>query len=172
MTNFIVVDVETGGLDPKVNSLLSIGAVDMLSGETYYGTCRSEKKCDERALHINGINLDKWNNEPTVYQAVSRFYNWIELSCKSNKVLAGMNPRFDFDFLNQAFMECNIRNPFQFRTVDLHTIAYTKFGESLSLNKICVKLGMGKEPDPHNALTGAEYEAKAFSLLLSNGDVE
>ncbi len=171
MTDFIVVDVETGGLDPKVNSLLSIGAVDMKSGRTFYGACRSEKICDKKALEINGIDVKEWNSQPTVRQIISRFYDWVN-TCKSSKVLAGMNPRFDFDFLDQAFKECEIRNPFMFRTVDLHTIAYLRFGVSLSLNKICVRLGMGKETNPHNALTGAQFEARAFSLLFTMGDIE
>jgi DNA polymerase III epsilon subunit-like protein len=165
------VDVETGGLDYKVNSLLSIGAVDMLSGESFYGTCRSEKKCDDKALEINGIDLTKWNNEPSVENTMFSFQSFLN-TCKSSLILAGMNPRFDYDFINQAYMETGMRNPFPFRTIDLHTIAYEKFGESLSLNRICVKLGMGKEPDPHNALTGAKYEAEAFAKLLSNGDLE
>ena len=163
--DFIVVDVETGGLDPKEHSLLSVGAVDLKSGREFYGECKSEKQCTDKALEINGIDLKEWQYKPSVADMIKRFDEWV-YDCTSKKILAGMNPRFDYDFLNQTFDECGIRNPFVFRTVDLHTLAYYKFDESLSLNKICVKLGMGKEPDPHNALTGAKYEAKAFAMLF------
>ena len=54
----IVVDVETTGLYPNKNSIVSIGAVDFLNPvNTFYQECRIWRgaKISDQALEVNGF---------------------------------------------------------------------------------------------------------------------
>lgn len=53
----IILDIETSGLDPYRNALLSIGAVDYETGEEFYGECHvgNRNEIDDAALAINGF---------------------------------------------------------------------------------------------------------------------
>ncbi|KKM45930.1 hypothetical protein LCGC14_1560170 [marine sediment metagenome] len=165
----IVVDVETGGLDPQNNPLLSIGAVDYdNSDREYYGKIAPylDLEITKEALGVNGINVEEWKENNLLKETIQEFSDWVGVN-KKNIILAGHNPRFDLDFLKVNFKRVDISFPFTYRTVDLHTLAYSKFGgkEKLTSDRIYELLGMEIEPRPHNALTGAKYETKAFSLL-------
>ena len=168
----IVVDVGTGGINPEKNPLLSIGAVDYENfNHTFYGVCKpyGNYVISEVAMKINGIDIDSIPSNQTMPKLLGDFCNYLN-ETSTFKILAGHNPRFDYDFLNYNSMLVNIRLPFDFRTIDLHTLAFAKFGKTnkwLSANKIYELLKMPKEPDPHNALTGAKMEAEAFKRLLN-----
>lgn len=165
----LVVDLETGGLDPRDHPVLAIGAVDLKTNKKFYGECAvNGKVCTDEALKVNGVNLDEWKYKPSLSSTLTLFQKFVN-DCEG-KILAGHNPRFDYDFLRVAFDECNLRIPFSFRTVDMHTLAYVKFGQSMSSDQIYTKLGMEKEPKPHNALNGAVHEAQAFRMLLEMFD--
>jgi DNA polymerase III epsilon subunit-like protein len=154
--DFITVDVETGGLSPYKNPL----------GKTFYGECAiGEKECTEQALRVNGISVAEWKDKPSLKSTIGLFLSWVH-DCEAKKIIAGHNPRFDLEFLSRAFYECNLRHPFGFRTIDMHSLAYAKFGESMSSDQIYEKLGLEPEPKPHNALNGAMCEARAFRRLM------
>ncbi len=167
MNNFIVVDVETGGLNPELNPLLSIGAVNFNTGKSFYGECApmdlQNKVATKQALMVNGIDIDEWRNKPNLFETINKFSKWLG---PNKNTLAGHNPNFDLSFIQQAFYESETWFPFRFRTIDMHSLAYAKFGESLNSDEIYVKLGMVKEPRPHNAMVGAMHEARALKILM------
>jgi len=162
----IVVDVETGGLDPIRNSLLSIGAVEYedptnefyVELEPLAGT-----EIHPKVLSINDYSPNTWKNT-NHFVGMNLFYEWIKQI--PDKTLAGHNPAFDRDFCNANFEHAKLGRVFDFHTVDLHTLAYQKFGKSLSANRIYDKLQMRREPDPHNALNGAKWECEAIRELM------
>ena len=160
----IVVDVETGGLNCELNPLLSIGAVDFDTNETFYVEIMaySGQHCTEQALQVNGIDPNTWGNMILVH-AMQKFDKWLQ---GRDILLAGQNPSFDRDFCNYNFKQTGVKTKFPHRTVDLHTIAYAKFGRSMTADDIYIELGMPPEPKPHNALRGAIVEAIAFHKLL------
>lgn len=167
----IVVDVETGGLDPEVNPLLSIGAVDYETLSTFYIKLIpfGHMKIEDQALEINGIDPKTWGGEPLV-KAMTRFQAWL---WGRKFPLAGHNPSFDRNFCNANFERAGIDFQIPYRTVDLHTLAYAKYGmgngiveDKLTSDRIYELLGMATEPKPHNALVGATMEAEAFRRLL------
>ena len=169
----LVIDVETGGLDPKYNPLLSIGAVEY---EHPYNTFYAEIKplsnlvVDAKALQVNGIDLKKWNKNPSLQSVMNKFYIWIQGI--KEQTLAGHNPSFDRDFCNVNFRRIGLGNVFNHRTIDLHSVAYTIFTQKkmifsrLTSDEIYWKLGLPIEPKPHNALNGALWETEAFARLI------
>ena len=162
----IVVDVETGGIEPELNPLLSIGAVDYSNQERkFYGECRPYpgQIMTGEAVKINGITVLESEEFPALERTLNDFQVWLG---EDKQILAGQNPSFDNGFLSHNFKTVGHKSPFGYRTIDLHSIAFACFGESLTTNQIYEKLNMDREPDPHNALTGAEMETKAFNKLF------
>jgi hypothetical protein len=155
--------------------MLSLGAVDYLTGDTFYGECRltEGREIEPIALQINGFT-EKQARDPQKQSDMDlflRFVMWTQTL--SSKVLGGHNVgHFDIIFLEEIYSRIPHtflpKFPFSYRTVDLHSIAYAKFGESLTHSQICEKLGLTPEPKPHNALEGAKSERAALEVLLSS----
>lgn len=172
----IVLDIETGGLNPRTKALLSIGAVDFNNGDEFYIECCAfdDSEVDDRALVVNGFTrqqaLDK--SKPTRLEAYISFQKWC---VGRDTLIAGQQVgSFDLAFLKEIQNDIDILNSKDFlswqfghRSVDLHSIAYARFGKSLSLDGILQALGLEPEPKPHNALVGAKLEAEAFRRLLN-----
>lgn len=177
----IVVDMESSGLDPLINSLLSIGAVDFEKpANQFYGECRiwPGAHIDKESLAVNGFKKDEIisDSKQTEKDLLNSFLKWTE-SCEE-LTIAGQNPSTDRDFLKAAAGRYHINWTFAFRIIDLHSIVYfhmMKKGikppvinkhSGLSLDKILNYVGMPDEPKPHNGLRGAKLEAEAFSRLI------
>lgn len=166
----IVTDLETTGLDPKLHCMASLGAVDYDTGEEFYVECHvpDGKLIDAGALAVNGFTIEQLKDfsKPSPFQAYLRFVKWTE---NRDRVLGGHNVgHFDILFLEEIHKDIvgAGKFPFSFRTVDLHSIAFAKFKESLTHAQICVKLGLTPEPKPHNALEGAKSEYHALRALI------
>lgn len=165
--SFIVLDIETGGLNPLINPILSIGAVDYTTGDEFYAECRAnlDQQVDDAALAVNGFTREQAFDQSKQSQtdAVKAFLAWAE--GHPTKLLAGQQVgSFDILFVKHL---CS-KWPFAHRSVDLHSVAFARFGQSLSLDGILKACGLSAEPKPHNALTGARLERDAFKFLLND----
>lgn len=178
----IVVDVETTGLDPKRNSIVSIGALDFSNPENqFYAECRiyDGAEVSKQALDINGFSDEqvRANGKSSLEEAMGNFVAWLE-TCGDDRTLAGENPSFDRDFLKASAERYGMKwNPGH-RTGDLHSVCYahhlgrglkppTANGRTaLDHDKTLNYVGLPAEPKPHNALVGAKMEAEAFSRLI------
>ncbi len=178
----IVVDVETSGVSPKENSILSIGAIEFGNKENcFYGECRLRDgaKVEDEALKINGFSMEKINNADISCEQL--LINFIEWSRKiEDRTLAGHNVHFDFWFLYDHSKIFKIEWIFGIRVVDLHSAMYfymlknkiilpMKYNHSsMSLDFILDYLKLEKRKNIfHNALEDAKLTAEAFSKLLN-----
>ena len=167
----IIIDVETTGLDPRENGLLSLGAVDYATGDEFYEECRVDEyaRIDTGALAVNGFTFMQCHDpkKQSDSELYDKFLNW----CNGREcLLAGQQVgSLDVKFLQEvACKPGQLKSwPFGYRSVDLHSIAFSKLGKSLSLDDILVALGLPAEPKPHNGLTGARVEYQAFKKLLN-----
>lgn len=185
----LIIDIESSGLSPYKNSICSIGAVDFETNKEFYGECRvaDDREINEGALKINGFTVEQLKdpNKPTDLELFAKFGAWhVEMLLEwmqndsnidrsLNNVLAGENVgHFDILFLEEMHQRLLATNPtlgkfpFSYRTVDLHTLGFAVFGESLSLKQLCEKLGIEPEACPHNALLGAKKEKECLVKLL------
>ncbi len=177
----VIIDCEMTGLDPKKNSIISIGGIDIENPERrLYIECQAWEgaECDPISLGVNGFTVDQCfdKNKKTLKEVMREVYEWIQPI--SDKTLAGQNVYLDMHFLNDSFERSGIDFRFTYRILDLHTMAYVdhvknhvllpeKNGQTgLSLSPILRYLGLPIEPRPHNALTGAMVSAEAISRLL------
>ncbi len=176
----IAVDIETSGTDPRIHSILSIGAVDMKNPDNrFYGECRAFEGAviEQEALNVNGFTIERIEaQELSECELTKKFIDWVrETEGQGSKpIMCGQNVSFDRDFVRHAAERCGNRSPFNYRVVDVHSVAWFyitmnggKAPSNLSLNSIMTMVGAGREPDPHNALTGAMCSAEVISRMLT-----
>ena len=176
----IAVDVETSGIDPRQHSLLSIGAVDMANPDNrFYGECRAWEGAaiEQEALDVNGFTREQIAAQPlSECELVQQFIEWVKgiEGQEAKPIMCGQNVGFDRDFIRYAAERCMQKSPFNYRVVDIHSVAWyyissngVKPPMNLSLNRIMEMTGAGREPDPHNALTGAMCAAEVISRMLT-----
>jgi len=169
--NMIILDIETTGLDPRRNCMLSLGAVDFATGKEFYGECSvyPESLFDDVAMEINGFKREDVlpGRKQRADDLYWEFVKWT-IQFEGPKILGGHNiGSFDFLFLRELHNRAWFPKwSFGFRTVDLHSVAFSVLHESLSHSDICRRLGLQPEPKPHNALEGARSERNAFMELF------
>jgi DNA polymerase III epsilon subunit-like protein len=134
---------------------------------------------EKEALAVNGFKLDKLRDakKKTDREVVEAFLEWMK-TC-NEWTLAGQNPSFDRDFLEQTAHRYHINWPLAQRTIDLHSVAYyhmTRAGKTipsknnhsaLNLDAILLYVGLPERNGSHNALEDAQLEAEAFSRLFT-----
>lgn len=192
----IVIDVEATGIDPKKNSLLSIGAVNFHDPkEQFYKECYAFEgaEIDESAIAYCGFTMEQATDKSKLSEGemVQAFFDWAkqfdEITLAGENVvwldLAALSYaaerhglKHDFAFKSQFAYQQPM--PFGFRTVDLHSISYAhhlkrgirppmeKGLTRLSADTTLQYVGIPPEPKPHHALNGAKYEAEAFSRFI------
>ena len=182
----IILDIETTGLDPKKNSIVSMGAIDFSNpANQFYGECRIWKgaEVDQEALDINGFTLEqiKDPHKISLEELIIEFLTWAKTV--KNSTIGGHNVWFDLGFLRDSIERTKIkgyetRTRFGSRNIDLHSEAYSnhmkrkfpvpiKNGRTdLTADYAFVYVGLAIEPRPHNALIGAKMEAEALYRLI------
>ncbi len=128
MTRLLVIDTETGGLNPETDALLAVGLVDWQEGEVL----RTEEilvdpeglVCGARAMEVNGIDLDAHlaYSIPRA-EAAQR----IQAFCRpmGRPWMAGHNVQFDIGFVRRLFDATTLRTTFSHRVIDtLQVLAY------------------------------------------------
>ena len=177
----IIVDVETSGLVPERNGILSIGAINFKDPTQYFygeGKPHPSVEISQGALDVNGYTREQLDEMPkTIKEVMLEFIKWVDEQDPSvPRILAGHNIGFDYYFILNELDRNDIdrRNfPFKHRTIDLHTIAQThyiqkkgfQYPKDMGADFIQKKLGLPVEPSPHYALNGALYEAECISRL-------
>ncbi|OGG41979.1 hypothetical protein A2837_02100 [Candidatus Kaiserbacteria bacterium RIFCSPHIGHO2_01_FULL_46_22] len=181
----LVVDIESSGMSPERDSILSIGALDIENpAQRFYGECRIWKGAhiNDESLEVNGFTREEAMdpNKKSESKLVQEFLEWSQNL--NDRTLAGQNPSFDRDFLRAAAARTHLDWDLAHRTIDTHTLCYmhiVKQGgqppldtahrrSSLDLDAILNYCGIPDEPMPHNALTGAISHAEVISRLLYN----
>ncbi len=178
----VILDIETTGLDPEVNGLLSIGAIDFARPrDTFYGECRIRKgeKVSQSALEVNGFSADDVKDpaKQTTKDLIKSFEQW--LSRRNEKVIGGLHiASFDVPFLNRKAEQTSVNLKLHRRSMDLHSLAYAKMlqlgrivpltdGWSvMDVDFIFPFCGLPREPKPKNALNGAKWEAECMARLI------
>jgi len=134
---------------------------------------------EKEALVVAGFNETQIHDskKKTDREVVEAFLTWMK-TCKE-WTLAGQNPSFDRDFLQETAHRYHINWPLAHRTIDLHSVAYFRMlraGEeiprknnhsALNLDAILTRVGLPTRAESHNALEDAKLEAEAFSRLLT-----
>lgn len=179
----LILDVEASGTEYDVHSIVSIGAIDFDSPERdFYGECKIWEGAHimDGALKVNGFTEPEITDESKLSEAelVTQFLEWTQEV--GDRTITGQNPSFDRDFVRAAAGRAHLPWDLAYRTLDTHTMCWMhiiKRGENppidlqhrrsaLDLDAVLNYCGIPEEPQPHNALTGAQCHAECVSRLL------
>lgn len=185
-TPWVVVDTETGGLDPHRHAILTVGVVllDTSTGEMAgleLAVNDPEGDACEEALrknHLDPVRIRRTGLAPK--EAVTRIEDFTAPHIPPDKpvILAGHNVAFDVAFLRRLYRLADAEHRFtarySHRTVDLHS-AYVLLAEAglvpqlpvASLGAIALSLEVPHDPARrHTALGDALTTARCLFALL------
>jgi ribonuclease T len=180
----VVVDVETGGFNPRTDALLEIAAVTLRMTET--GELEPDETVSTHVQPFEGANLEPKSLEVTgidpwhplraarnehdalsfVFQPVRRAVK--ESGC-TRAILVGHNASFDLGFVNAAVERSGIRrNPFHpfsyFDTVTLGALAY---GQTV-LARASRAAGLEwEQSEAHSAVYDTQMTARLFCEVVN-----
>ncbi len=180
----VVVDVETGGFNPKTDALLQIGVALLrmtAKGELYRFRTLSYHldpfagaRLDPKSLAVNRINphhpLRISVPEP---QGLAEVFKEIRAEIKDNActraILVGHNAHFDLQFINAAAERNGIkRNPFhQFSNFDTVTLSAMAFGQTVLARSVKAAGLSWENEEAHSALYDAEKTADLFCTVIN-----
>lgn len=144
----VIIDVETGGFNPRTDALLEIAAVTLdmddagdlqIDGTHSFHLDPFEgANIEQSALDFTGIDLDSPDRIAVpesmalaeVFQAIRRKVKQYECT---RAIMVAHNAHFDLSFVNAATERCDIkRNPFHpFSCFDTATLAGLAFGHTV-----------------------------------------
>ncbi len=180
----VVIDVETGGLEPTTDALLEIAMVILQMDQD--GKLRAVETLAEHVQPFEGGRLDpealKVNQidpfHPFRYaigeaKALAKIFDRInqELAVThcQRAVLVGHNAWFDLAFIKNAAARCEIKKlPLhQFTTFDTATLSGLVFGQTV-LARAVKAAGMHFDPDEaHSAIYDVEKTAALFCHIVN-----
>lgn len=176
-----VADVETTGLDSRVNDVIEFSIIRLSDGEqkTWCIKPINLNGIEVAALRINGHKLEDLRHETKEgrdkyldpNKVIVEIENWISEDGlpTENRVLCGQNISFDKDMLQQLWIKCNSGDSFPFgrRLLDTMGIEFflnlcqNQMLEGYTLNAMIKKYGI-KNDKAHTA----EADTKATKELI------
>lgn len=167
--SFVVVDVETTGLDFENDQIISIGAVNSTNKEqNFYRLVHASKPITQKVANLTGIDNDLLAKEGLPLTDV---LNELRDFIGSHMVIS-YNANFDRHFLQKACAEAGVkelRNVF----VDLMRVVkeHDLFLDNYRLETVLTKYGIVNE-HPHNSLSDALSEYELSMKLIKNGTLK
>jgi DNA polymerase III epsilon subunit-like protein len=128
-TKMVILDIEATGTNAAVHSILSIGAIDFDRPERrFYGECRMWEGAHimDGALEVNGFTEEQASDTSKMTEAelITQFMEWTE-EC-GDRTLVGQNVSFDRAYVIHACERAHIMCDLPYRTLDTHTMCYTR----------------------------------------------
>lgn len=171
---FCVVDTETGGIDPRQHSLLTVAwtildyRFEQVSPYFHFPVKPPNEnyKTTPKALEINQIDIIKHSKEAVPFHTIMKTMHDHQLYTKDPKatiILTGQNIKFDAEFLSAQ--DDDFLKPFERYFFDISNIAMfiQSLGlipeERISLEAQAKTLEIVND-NPHNALEDVKTEVK------------
>ena len=180
----VVVDVETGGLNPSTDALLEIAAVTItydndgkfIPAQTiqHHIAPFIGANLNPESLAINKIDPDHPFRfavaEENALNEIFAFLQKVQKQSGCNRcVLVGDNAWFDLAFLNAAINRTKVKqNPFHaFTCFDTATLAAAAYGQTVLAEALkCADIPFDNDSH-HSAIYDAEQTAKLFCKIIN-----
>ena len=180
----VVIDVETGGFNPRTDALLEIAAVliemhsdgTLRRGETfrYHVAPFPGANLEPASLAVTGIDphhplRPAIPEEDALQRIFKEVRNAVRAADCTRAVLVGHNAFFDLNFLNAAVARTAIkRNPFHpFSSFDTATLGGVAFGQTV-LMRATLAAGLDWDTSSaHSAAYDAERTADLFCTVCN-----
>ena len=157
-TPYVIIDVETTGLNPSTDKIIQLTAIKYSPDGTLIGTYTTylnpEIPIPPRITKINGITDKDVQDAPVAAKVYSQFLSFI-----SNLLLVGYNVTFDLRFLAATFGESLYTRNY----IDILPIVRKRMiCADYKLQTVATKCGFIPKENFHNSLT----DCKAVAAIL------
>ena len=164
LQDFICIDLETTGLNPKRDRIIEIGAVKVRNGqivETYQQLIDPKQQLEERVEVLTGISSKELEGKPTIQEVLPTLREFL-----GDDVLLGHRVLFDYSFLKRTFT--NEKISFERKGIDTLKIArqFVTDSESKKLESLCKHYGITHQA--HRALGDALATVELYQILIEN----
>ena len=180
----VVIDVETGGLEPLKNPLLEIAAVlvEINQDEKLHpGALFACHVLPFKGAALDPVSLEITRIDPfhpfrfavKEQKALQELLTFVEKAVVTHgcrrAVLVGHNAHFDLSFIQAAIKRCKIKkSPFHaFTCFDTATLAATVFGKPVlakALREACIPFDKN---EAHSAIYDAKCAAELFCYIVN-----
>lgn len=169
-STIVSLDIETTGLNPEKDKIISIGAVKVINGnrETFYKLVKTNDKIPMNISKLTKIDNDLLNNDGiSLKEALIELKNFI-----SDAVIVGYNIQFDMQFLRNNFKSLLV-DQFINKTIDLMAVVKKTnlFLDNYRLETVLNDYGIVNE-NPHNSFSDAVATYKLFLKLNKKGKIK
>ena len=171
LQDFVCIDLETTGLNPKKDRIIEIGAVKVRDGkiaETFQQLINPKQQLEERVELLTGITYKELEGKPAIQDVLPALKEFL-----GEDVLLGHRVLFDYSFLKRAFT--NEKMAFERKGIDTLKLArqFVADCESKKLESLCIYYGIKHQAhralgdalatvELYQKLTEEYYEPKAF----------
>ncbi|MDE6744078.1 MAG: 3'-5' exonuclease [Lachnospiraceae bacterium] len=152
ITEYIALDLETTGLDPKKNKIIEIAAVHVKDGAVtgrFQSLVNPGWRLPEKITELTGITEEELLNAPVIGEMLGEFLEFIQ-----NRTIVGHSVMFDYSFLKRAAVNQGL--VFEAKAIDTLKIARKYLADLPSRNLHALCLHYGIEHHAHRALADAE----------------
>ncbi len=180
----VVVDLETGGFNPKTDAILEIAACILCMDD--FGRIRIAEtistevepfhgsRIEPSSLEFTGIDLnDPERNPISEKEAAQKIFLPVRKELHATDcqraILVGHNPSFDLGFLNAAIARVNYkRNPFHpFSSFDTATLGGLAFGQTVLARAVQAAGIDWDESAAHSAEYDTVKTAELFCAIVN-----
>lgn len=159
--NYICIDLETTGLNPKHDKIIEIGVVKVRDGkvaEVFETFVNPGRKLEERITELTGITDAQLKDAPEIAEVLPALLDFV-----GEDVLLGHSVLFDYSFIKKAAV--NQKFTFEKQGIDTLKIARRYLTElpSRSLDNLCNHYGI--EHHAHRALADAKATCELYDKL-------
>lgn len=163
LQNFICLDLETTGLNPKRDRIIEIGAVKVREGnivDTFQQLIDPKQQLEERVEILTGISTKELEGKPAIQEVLPEL-----LSFLGEDVLLGHRILFDYSFLKRAFT--NEKIVFERKGIDTLKLArqFVTDCQSKKLESLCQHYGIRHQA--HRALGDALATVELYQKLAA-----
>ncbi len=153
-TNYVVIDIETTGLDPLYCDIIEVSAIKYSSGavvDRFSSLVKPPEPLDDDYItELTGITNDMLDGAPPAADVLPLFHSFI-----ADSVLVGYNVNFDINFLYDKMLPLSLILSNSF--VDVLRIARRLLPELKNHKQVTVADHFGITPDAaHRALSDCE----------------
>ncbi len=162
LNTYISIDLETTGLNPKLDKIIEIGAVKVIDGsvtDTFSSLINPGRKLEDRIVELTGIQDQNLSDAPYIEDIFPKLQDFL-----GDYTLLGHSILFDYSFLKKAAV--NRKLTFEKQAIDTLKIArkYLTALEHRSLDYLCEYYEIPHHA--HRALADAEATHYLYKKLV------
>jgi DNA polymerase-3 subunit epsilon len=164
--DFVVIDVETTGLDPYSDEIIELAALKVINHrieDTFQCLIKPEFPISGYITRINGITNEMVKDSPVIAEVLPNYLEFL-----GDSILFGHNIRFDINFISEACKQCCL-SPLANDYVDMLPLSRKAVKEIPNHKLATLIRAFGIEVSCfHRALADCESTYKCYEYMLND----